>query len=250
MNRIFLALFTVFLSSQVSAADLDQILTSNAKAHGGETLKDVNAVKVNLHIVEPTFEVSGVYYASREGFMRIDIYSGDDRVFAEGLTSKCAWEWNPGQPPEALGECVGETETGALRRGIVLPGHFYSLSDVHVRGEQVELVDESDSEWQVRVTLDDGFSRDYFINKTDYRFTRARDHRAFHPGIDPTKVNIETRYEEPEFINGALRFMKQVNVNIDSGEVLGTTTVTAYEVNPPTTADMFEAGWMEHKPDQ
>ena len=163
--------------------------------------------------------------------MRIDIYAGEDRVFAE-----------------ELGACVGETETAALRHGIEMPGHFYTLKEVCDRGAMVELIGQVEidagSEWQVRLMLPDGFSRDYFIDQETYRITRARDHRAFHPGIDPTKVSVETRYEAPEFVDGVLRFKRQVNVNTDTGEVLGTTQVLSVEHNPEVTEAMFAAGWV------
>jgi len=248
MIRISIVILSFVATSLAFAEELDHILAMNANAHGGEAYSDIQAIKVELHIKEPTFEVTGTYIASREGLMRIDIYSGKERVFAEGLTSKCAWEWNPGQSAEELGACVGETETGALRHGIEMPGNFYTLKDVGERGAKVYLVGEietdSGPEWQVRVTLSDGFSRDYFISQESNRITRARDYRAFHPGIDPTEVAIETRFEDPESIEGVLRFRQQVNVNADTGEVLGTTTVRSVEFNPDVSAETFEAGWV------
>ena len=248
MNRSLFLFAALVCASTANATSLQTILELNASAHGQDSVANVQSVEVDLHITEPTFEVTGHYLASRDGFMRIDIYAGEDRVFAEGLTAKCAWEWNPGQPEEELGACVGEAETGALRHGIEMPGNFYTLLDVHERGDKVELVGETKEEWQVRVTLSDGFSRDYFIDRETHRLTRARDNRAFHPGIDPTKVNIETRYEEPRFVEGVLRFKRQVNVNVDTGEVLGTTKIVGVTHNPEVKDGMFEAGWVPASP--
>ncbi len=247
--KIFLAAALLLASSPgATASDLERILDLNDKAHGGDALDQVQTVRVQLQITEPTFEVSGNYIASRDGLMRIDIYAGGGRVFAEGLTRECAWEWNPAQPAENSGTCVGEAESAALRHGIEMPGHFYTLKDVRDRGATIDLIGkvetDSESEWQLRVTLADGFSRDYFLSQETHRITRARDFRAFHPGIDPTGVRIETRYGSPALVGGALRFKHQVNVNLDTGEVLGTTTVLDYELNPGVTAEMFEAGWV------
>ncbi|HKJ17459.1 MAG TPA: hypothetical protein VJ984_08940, partial [Xanthomonadales bacterium] len=61
---------------------------------------------------------------------------------------------------------------------------------------------------------------------------------------DPTEVAIETRFEDPESIEGVLRFRQQVNVNADTDEVLGTTTVRSVEFNPDVSAETFEAGWV------
>ena len=230
MPRFLIAIFLLAGASTALASDLDTILDKNAKAHGGAAAHEaIHSIRHRLHIKEPTFEVEGTYFATRNDQMRIDICAGEDRVFAEGLFGGCAWEWTPGQPGEDLGTCVGETATAALRHGIEMPGHFYTLKDVRDRGAKVELIGEVEVdtgfEWQVRLTLSDGFSRDYFIDRETYRITRARDHRAFHPGVDPTEVNVETRYEVPEFVDGVLRFKRQVNVNTDTGEVLGTTQV-------------------------
>ncbi len=234
-------------SCSAFAADLEAILAYNAEAHGGEAYEDVHAVRVRLSIKEPTFEVKGVYTASRDGFMRIDIYAGDERVFAEGLMETpdgvCAWEWTPGKSAGEAAQCVGETETAALRHGIEMPGNFYTLRDVRERGATVEVIgevaSEAGAEWQLRLTLPDGFARDYFIDKSSHRIIRARDFRAFHPGIDPTEVTVETRYFESERVDGLLRFKRQENVNIDTGEWLGTTQVLSVEHNPEIPKGYF-----------
>ena len=226
MTRFLISTLLLVGVSSALAADLDTILDKNAQAHGGAAAyESIQSIRHQLHIKEPTFEVEGTYFATRDDQMRIDIYAGEDRVFAEGLFGGCAWEWTPGQSAEELGACVGETATAALRHGIEMPGHFHTLKDVRDRGAKVELIGEVEidtgSEWQVRLTLSDGFSRDYFIDQKTYRLTRARDHRAFHPGVDPTEVNVETRYEAPEFVDGVLRFKRQVNVNTDTGGSAG-----------------------------
>lgn len=248
MFRTVLTLILIACTPRVLAVDLEEILDRNAEEVGAAAMAQVQSIKVELQITEPTFEVTGTYLATRDGFMRIDIYAGEDRVFAEGLTSECAWAWNPGQAEEDLGVCVGETETAALRHGIEMPGNFFTLRDVRERGATVELIGEvatgAKAEWHIRVTLTDGFARDYFIDQTSFRITRARDFRAFHPGIDSTKVNIETRYEDPQTVKGVLRFQRQVNVNIDTGEVLGTTQILSVEQNPELEIGMFEARWL------
>lgn len=244
MFRVFSIVLLLVCAAPALASELDSILARNAKAHGDSAYARIDAIKVQLHITEPTFEVTGTYVATRSGQMRIDIYVGEDRVFAEGLNADCAWEWNPGQSEEELGACVGETETAALRHGIELPGNFFTMQEVRERGADVELIGDTESEWQVRVTLADGFARDYFIDQESFRINRARDFRAFHPGIDPTRVNIETRYEDQKFVDGVLRVSRQVNVNVDTDEVLGTTRILSVEHNPQVSDEMFEAGWV------
>jgi hypothetical protein len=228
-----------------SAADLDSILDRNDEAHGGTAYARIESIRVELLISNPAAEVRGTYLATREGLMRIDFYAGAQRIFAEGVSNECAWSWNRNPPAGVRGGCVGEAEAAALRHGVELPGLFYTLKDVQDRGAMIQLIgpvgSESGPEWQLRLTLEDGFSRDYFIDQETNRITRARDFRAFQPALDPAEVLIETRFEAPEWFDGVLRFERQVNVNVNTGEILGTTTVLDLEFNPEVTEESFEA---------
>ena len=228
-----------------SAADLETILNRNHEGHGGDAYARIESIRVELLISEPTYEVRGTYLATREGLVRMDVFTGKTRVFSEGVSPACVWSWSPNQPAEERGACVGDEEAAALRHGVELPGLFHTLRDVRDRGAAVHLVgsvgSSSGPEWQLRVTLEDGFSRDYFIDQESYEITRARDFRAFHPATDPTEVLIETRFESPHRVEGILRFQRQVNVNVNTGDVLGTTTVLNLEFNPDVTAETFEA---------
>jgi hypothetical protein len=252
MRLLCFVLFLAVFATPALAADLNTILAENARAQGGAGLTEIQSVRIALHIQEPTFEVDGVYAATREGRMRIDIYAGDQRVFAEGLMDgpegACAWEWTPDKPESELFQCVGEKETAALRHGIELPGNFFTLQDVRERGATIELIGDvasgDEPEWHLRVTLPDGFARDYFVDQETSLISRARDYRAFHPGVDPTEINVETRYEEPQVVGGVTRFMRQVNVNVDTGEVLGTTTVLSVEHNPEISEGHFEPAFV------
>lgn len=244
MRPLILAACVLPITLSATAADLDTLLERNHEAHGGASFSRIKSVRVELLISEPGFEVRGTYQATRDGLMRIDVYAGDERVFAEGISPVCAWSWSPKQPVGKRGGCVGKTEAATLRHGLELPGLFYTLKDVRDRGAEVELIGSvgsaSGPEWQLRVTLEDGFSRDYYIDQETHRITRARDFRAFHPAIDATKVLIETRFESPIWVEGVLRFQRQVNVNVDSGETLGTTSVLGLEFNPGLSAEVFE----------
>lgn len=245
-RRILAAIVLPFLigAHDASASDLETILDRNSEAHGGDAYARIDSIRVELLISEPTFEVRGTYLAAREGLMRIDIFAGEERVFAEGLGPECAWSWRANQPAGEQGACVGEAEAAALRHGLELPGLFYTLKDVRDRGAEVQLIgsvgSETGPEWQLRVTLEDGFSRDYYIDQETYRITRARDFRAFHPAVDPTEVLIETQFKSPHFVEGVLRFRRQVNVNIDTGAILGTTVVLDLAFNPEVSAETFE----------
>lgn len=258
MHKAILAAAMALMATPCLATDLDTILAENHKAHGGDAYDQIHAVRARLLIKEPTVEFEGVYTASREGLMRIDIYSEGQRVYAEGLMETpdgpedmCAWEWYPGMTAEDSAKCVGETEAAALRHGLEMPGHFYTLQDVRERGATVELIgeahnehaDKGGAEWQIRVTLPDGFSRDYFIDQESHRLTRGRDKRAFHPGIDATEITVETRVSEPFMLDGVLRSRRQESYNVETGEWLNTTLVLLAEHNPEIVEGMFEPTW-------
>lgn len=242
-------LLPILLSAlSATASDIDTILARNAEAHGGAAYRRIDAIRVELLISEPTFEVRGTYLATREGLMRIDVYAGDQRVFAEGVSESCPWSWNPRQPAGEPGGCVSEADASLMRHGIELPGQFFTLEEVRDRGASVQLIgsvgSESGPEWQLRVALEDGFTQDYFIDQVSYLITRSRDFRAFDASLEATESLIETRFEAPEWVEGVLRFGRQVNVNVNTGEPLGTTTVLDLEFNPEVSAGQFESGFV------
>lgn len=225
------------------AEPFDDILARNAAAHGGiEAHQRVANVRYRLHIREPGFEVDGLYVATREGDMRIDIHADGQRVFSEGLQDGRAWQWTPGggvTPQDA-------EAAAALRHGIELPGRFFTLLEVRERGAQVvfvgEVSDQGQQQWQWRVTLPDGFSRNYFIDPGSGRTVRERDRRSFHPAVDPTVATVETRYSDGVWINGLLVFRRSENVNLDNGEWLSTTEVLSTEHNVELPAEYFAGG--------
>jgi len=229
----FLSVSLLLQAVPALAQDLDSILALNDAAQGGDRLAVIASVRDRLLIKEPGFEVAGTYVASREGSMRIDIEADGKHVFSEGLDAAGAWEWSPDSGVGAQ----SEAGAAALLHGIEMPGHFYTLQTVRERGARLSLAgavtDGEHSEWQVHVVMADGFQRDYYIDQSTHRLTRQRDHRAFHPDVDPTQVTVETRFEDPQWIDGVLVFMREEQANLDSGEWLGTTRVQSVEFNIP-----------------
>jgi hypothetical protein len=229
---IFFTLILYFVPVNVVAGDLEDLLARNAIAYGGsENWAGIENVRYLLTIKEPSFEVTGTYVATRDGSMRIDIEADGQRVFSEGLHDGRAWQWTAGEGITSQDDKSAE----ALRHGIELPGRFFLLQDLHKRGEKVTLEDavfeEDRRQWQVRVILEDGFNHDYFIDDTSALIIRERDYRAFHPGIDSTQVTVETRKQEPLWVDGVLSYRVNNNVNVDSGEWLATTRVRSIEHN-------------------
>ena len=229
---IFFTLILCIVPVNVVAGDLEDLLARNAIAHGGpENWARIENVRYLLTINEPSFEVTGTYVATRDGSMRIDIEADGQRVFSEGLHDGRAWQWTAGEGITSQ----DDKSAAALRHGIELPGRFFLLQDLHQSGEKVTLegaVFEQDRrQWQVRVILEDGFHHDYFIDDASALIIRERDYRAFHPGVDSTQVTVETRKQEPLWVDGVLSYRVNKNVNVDSGEWLATTRVRSIEHN-------------------
>lgn len=247
MPGLFLAFALALLAAPAAAADLEAILERHTSAIGGApALARIISVRVELEIREPGFEVTGTYIATRAGDMRIDIMAGDQRVFAEGLNDGQAWEWTPSVGRVAVG---GEA-AAALRHGIDLPGRFFTFAEVRERGARVGLVEGAADapEWQLRVTLPDGFVKDYWLDRETHLVTRTRDLRAFHPSIDPTEVVIETRHSEPRWTGGVLSHTRIDNVNAVTGEWLGTTRVRSVEYNIGLPAAFFAGADLQAQP--
>jgi hypothetical protein len=241
MNRFSVLISLLLISLCCRAQDLDTILELNTSAHGGSgNFSKIENVRFLLNISEPGFEVSGTYLATRDGNMRIDIEADGERVFSEGLFRGNAWQWTPGKGMEEQ----DAPAAAALRHGIESPGRFFSIEQVRERGASITLVGEvadgDGKQWQLRLVLPDGFSRDYFIDQESGRTVRERDYRAFHPAVDARKETIETRYGGEHWVDGVLRFTQSENRNADSGAWLGTTKVLSVEHNIDVADEYFQ----------
>jgi hypothetical protein len=173
MNRALLLICLLQASPNCIAQDLDAILELNTRAHGGsENFSRVENVRYLLTISEPGFEVSGTYVATRQGNMRIDIEADGQKVFSEGLFQGKAWQWTPGDGYEDQ----DEESAAALAHGIDSPGRFFSMEQAHALGATVTLIgsvtENNAPQWQLRLVLPDGFSRDFFIDQETGRTVR------------------------------------------------------------------------------
>lgn len=237
---LFAALFFWVLPWQASAGQLEDLLARNADAVGGaDNWARISNVRVHLDIEEPDITISANYVATREGNMRINIQMDGKTVFSEGLNQGQAWQWTPKGGTEQQDEAYA----AALRHGIEFPGRFYTLQDLQQNGTEVtlegDLFDDNRRQWRVRVTLEDGFSRDYFIDDETALVAREHDRRAFHPTADPDEVLIETRKTEPAWVADTLYFRVSRNINLETGEWLATTTVQSAERNVEIPENYF-----------
>ncbi len=237
---LFTVLFLCVMPWQVSAGQLEDLLARNAKAVGGsDNWALISNVRIQLDIEEPDFKVSAVYVATRQGSMRINIQLNGKTMFSEGLHQGQAWKWTP----EGGARQQDEVSAAALRHGIQFPGRFFTLQELHQNGTRVtlegDLFEDDRRQWRVRVTLEDGFSKDYFIDDETAMVAREHDRRAFHPAADPDEIPIETRKEEPAWVANTLYFRVSRNINLATGEWLATTTVQSAERNVEIPENYF-----------
>lgn len=220
---------------------LDQLIERNTEAVGGrEAIEAVQSIRVDLHIVDPGFDVDGVYLAARPGRMRIDVSANGQHVFTEAFGEKRAWQWKgKGEPVEA-----SKTAAAALRHGVEMPGHVFGLHELRLRGHRLELtgrekVDETDY-YVVRLTFADGYNTTLYLDPESWLITRRRDVRPLHPDVDPTPTTIESTMSDFRPVGNILFPFRSTDTDLGTGKTLETATVRSITLNPAIEPDVFE----------
>jgi hypothetical protein len=234
--RIYLLVALGCLLSGCERAPLtvDHVIEQNTLAIGGRAaIEAVKSIEVDLHIVDPDFEVDGKYRAARPGRMRIDVMAGGKHVFTEALDGDRGWQW------KGEGRAIQEESpkaTAALRHGVELPGKLFGLHELRQRGNRVELAERQMIEgieyYALRITLSDGYTTTLYVDPRNWLITRRRDVRALHVDVDPTPTTIESRFSDFRRIDGVLFAFVSTDTELATGKVLETTRVRSIKVNP------------------
>jgi outer membrane lipoprotein-sorting protein len=247
-NRVLLVVSLLFslayvpLTKSEKEVTLEEIIARNAEAMGGRaTIEGVKAIAVELHIVDPGFEVDGTYHAARPNRMRIDVKADGKRVFVEAFDGRRGWQWN-GKGETTVDASPKATE--ALRRGVELPGKLYGLHELAGRGHKVEFagrekIDGMDY-YALKVTLNDGFNATFYVDPTTWLITRRRDVRPLHVDVDPTPTTIEQRSSDFRKVGGIPFAFHGEEVDLQTGKVLETTTVKEIRINPSIDESIFD----------
>ncbi|ANM31350.1 hypothetical protein ABI59_19880 [Acidobacteria bacterium Mor1] len=219
MRSMLLLLFGVCLcgcsegaSGPGDAAELDRILELHAEARGGKlAIESIRALRLEVEIEEPTFSVHGTYVATRDGYMRVDIYDGDSLVFVEALGPAGGWQWNAGGDVRPLSS-EGEA---ALRRGLL--GNLYGLHEWPAHDVSLTLVPAQSGPatdyWVVDAVEASGFTRRLRIDKQSHLVVRSSEVSALHPDMDATPIAQYTERGDWELHRGVLlpRFTRRVD---------------------------------------
>ena len=220
---------------------VDQIIERNTQAMGGRAaIEAVNSLELDLHIVDPGFEVDGKYRAVRPGQMRIDVMAGGKHVYTEAFDGHRAWQW------KGEGSAIQEESpkaTAALRHGVELPGKLFGLHELLQRGHRVDLagrerIDGVDY-YTLRMTFDDGYTTMLYVDPKTWLITRRRDVRPLHVDVDPTPTTIESLCSDFRKLDGVLFAFAGKDIDLATGKVLETTTVHSLKVNPQFKPAIF-----------
>ena len=221
----------------------DQIIERNTQAMGGRAaIEAVNSIEVDLHIVDPGFEVDARYRAARPGRMRIDVMTDGKHVYTEAFDGRRAWQW------KGEGSAIQEESpkaTAALRHGVELPGKLFGLHELRQRGHRIDLagrkrIDGVDY-YTLRMTFDDGYTTMLYIDPKTWLITRRRDVRPLHVDVDPTPTTIESCFSDFRKVNGVLFAFAGKDIDLATGKVLETTTAQSLKVNPQFNPAIFHA---------
>jgi hypothetical protein len=235
------ALAIALLGCNRAPLTLDDVIERNTKAMGGRAaIEAVKSIQVDLHIVNPGFEVDGTYRAERPGRMRIDALMGGKHVFTEAFDGHHGWEWGG----KGNQETASDKATAALYHGVELPGKLFGLHELKERGHRLELigrekVDDIDY-YALRLTMSDGYTTTLYVDPQSWLITRRRDVRPLHVDIDPTPTTIEQRSSDFREISGVQFAFASTEIDLKAGKVLESTKVNKIEVNPSINQSIFD----------
>ena len=236
-RRAFILVVACFALAAVAGASpvntLDDILQLNAQSRGGaQALRSVHAIRLEVHLEEPTFTVTGTYVASRDGYVRVDVYAGEQRVFSEALGPKGGWQRHGGSD-EILP--LSPEGAAALERGRI--SNLYALFEWPQLGYRLALrPDSPDSHWVITATVPDGFQKQLWLDRGSHRIVRQYEISALHPDIDTTELE---QYSETSDWNDATGVaIPSVTRRIEraSGETLQVSRVLKVEILDADTA--------------
>ncbi len=233
-------------------SELDQVIERNTKAMGGrDAIAAINSIEIDLHIVDPGFEVDGIYRAARPGSprdeavglaarMRIDVMAGGKHVFTEAFNGERGWQW------KGKGDPVDESPqaTAALRHGVELPGKLFGLYELRERGHQIRVAGRETLDgteyFVLELRLSDGYATSLYVDPKTWLVTRRRDVRPLHVDIDPTPTTIEARSSDFRKVSGVMFPFASADVDLGTGKMLESATVREIKVNPAFDQAIFD----------
>lgn len=224
------------------APGLEEIVAHNrAVVNGAADTSLVSTLEVDLRMKDAKAgaELGALYRVNRRGQMRIDIYSGGQRVYTEAFDGKRGWDWGAQGTAATV-----DPHAAALWHGTQFPGMIFGLEDLVPNGHRLEYLGRerlSGVDYYVlKITLSDGFVTYRYVNPATWLIERGRDFRAFHPALDAHQTWIETVYSDYRRVDGVLRSFLSTNTDLGTGAWQATNTVTAIRVSQPLDPSIFQ----------
>lgn len=244
---VFFVFFQTASSAESqSSTELTSLLERHAVARGGvEALESVDSLALELEITEPAFIVQGRYLATRDGRVRVDIFADGQRVFSEALDTEGGWQWSVGKPDDI--RRLSRDGLAALERGRI--GNLYALHELADLGYRLsyrglESLDGRDH--HVVETLDPaGFQREVYLDPETFQVTAKVEVSALHPDIDAESSRQVTRALSYRTVDGIVFIANSQKVEMETGKLLQSASVTSLEVNPEVPEDYFNP---DHRP--
>jgi hypothetical protein len=210
---------------------LGTVLGDATQAVGGEdSLRGLRDLLIDAEWDEGGLQFRGLYRATRDGRMRIDVFTRGERVFSEGIDASGAWEQ---AGPDSTVQAVGDASGRALRHGIEY--RFYNIWLAHERGNRVETAGYESIDgiryYVAKLRLADGFETLVFIHPQTHLIERQRDVRAYHPSDDETKIVVESVRSDFTEHCGVMIPMVSADRDIRAGRVLATQRVRVVQCN-------------------
>ena len=210
---------------------VDDVIGRHVVAMGGaKAYEEQRNMRADVRIVEPEFTVDGVYRATADGRMRIDVFAGGASVFSEGIDRQGAWQQGG---KEAEIEPIGGLAAKALRRGA--HNNIHGLFDLEGMGHKARLLGQEKidgtSYHVIHVIYGDGSESFFYIDPESWLVARERETSALHPDLDATEHPSETVFLKFEKHCGLLRSTGSRKTNRTTGKEIQRTLITSFSCN-------------------
>ena len=225
--------------SSARPLNLAEVIRRNTEARGGAVALDhQHSLSIDVEIVEGGKTLNGQYAASKDSFVRIDIYADGKNVFAEGVDRSGGWIWT------GSGSAKPGSDSG---RAALLNGaenHLYGWNRFEERRHKLALMPPASIEGVsysvVEARYATGQTSYFYIDPVSWQAVRRRDERAYHPDVDPTKKKVESRFFDFVDVGGVIASHRSEDVDLATGSTLATNRVLARRVNPDLPPDYFD----------
>ena len=213
--------------------ETSSLLAQHTVARGGASaIRAIKAIELRLDLVEPTFVLQANYLANRSNCMRIDVFNGDSYLQSEGVSTEGGWAVTAGDKSFSP-QAAGGTET--LLHGIENPVRMVGLEEFPSLGNKLTFIGSELIELKpydkFSALYADGYTAEIFIDPTTHLIAKMREHKPMHLAIDPKKLSIETQFSDYRPVSGVMFPFFSREVNWQTGQELGHTTVKSIEIN-------------------